>query len=78
MPNKLRTLSGSDLVSIFEKHGFIIKSQSGSHIKMHNNQGGIILIPNHKEIRKGTLKAIINQSSKYISQEDLQNLFYTE
>jgi predicted RNA binding protein YcfA (HicA-like mRNA interferase family) len=78
MPHKLRALSGSDLVSIFEAYGFSVKSQSGSHIKMHNESGKIIIIPNHKEIRKGTLKAILNQSSAIIPQSELSKKFYTE
>lgn len=78
MPNKLRTLSGSDLVSFFEKHGFNTKSQTGSHIKMHNSSGKIILIPNHKEIRKGTLKAIFSQALSIISEKELREYFYTE
>lgn len=78
MPNKLRILSGADLVAIFETYGFSIKSQNGSHIKMHNEFGKVIVIPNHKEIRKGTLKAIFNQSSAIISESELSKNFYTE
>jgi hypothetical protein len=37
-----------------------------------------ITIPNHKEIDKGTLKAIIRQASKYISEDDLKNHFYAK
>jgi predicted RNA binding protein YcfA (HicA-like mRNA interferase family) len=78
MPNKLRILSGSDLVAIFEKHGFTIKNQRGSHIKMHNESDKIIVIPNHKEIRKGTLKAMLNQTSTIIPESELSKHFYTD
>ena len=37
-----------------------------------------LTIPNHSEIDKGTLRAIIRQSSRYISDDDIQKHFYTD
>jgi len=76
---KLKVLSGSDVIKIFSSFGFAIFSQKGSHIKLRRELGGAkqtLVIPNHKEIDKGTLSEIIKQSSKYISSEDLQKEFY--
>ena len=39
---KLPVVSGNDLIKVFKKIGFVIVSQKGSHIKMKNNDGGII------------------------------------
>lgn len=79
---KLKVLSGEDVIKIFKKFGFEISGQKGSHIKLvrllKNNVKEPITIPNHKEIDRGTLKAIIRQASKYISEEDLKNHFYSE
>ena len=36
--------------------GFARVSQKGSHIKMKHSDGRMTVIPNHKEIKAGTLK----------------------
>jgi predicted RNA binding protein YcfA (HicA-like mRNA interferase family) len=78
---KLRVLSGQDLILILSNFDFEEISQKGSHIKLsriidNNNQS--ITIPNHKEIDKGTLKAIIRQLTNYIPLLELNQYFYHE
>ncbi len=79
---KLKVLSGEDLIKIFQKFGFIIEGQKGSHVKLtHYSKDNIkqsITIPNHKEIDKGTLKAILRQASKYITEVDLKSHFFSK
>lgn len=53
---KLPVVSGNDLIKVFTRLGFIIVSQKGSHIKMKNKDGRVVTIPNHKIIKRGTLK----------------------
>lgn len=53
---KLPIVSGPDLVKVFKKIGFIFVSQRGTHIKMSHPDGRVAIIPNHKTIKKGTLK----------------------
>ena len=77
MPSKLRQLSGKHVVAIFEKFGYKIKGQNGSHIKMDRESSRIILIPNHSTIDKGTLKAIYNQALAIIPEIELKKYFYT-
>lgn len=77
MPYKLRQLSGRQVVSIFEKFGYEIKSQNGSHVKMNRAASRIILVPNHPTIDKGTLKAIYNQALAIIPEGELRKFFYT-
>lgn len=59
---KLKVLSGEGLIKIFQKFGFTIEGQKGSHVKLirylKDNIKQSITIPNHKEIVKGTLRAI--------------------
>jgi len=55
---KLPSISGEELVKILIKEGFILISQKGSHIKLKKDKITVI-VPNHKEIRKGTLYTII-------------------
>ncbi|NMB40136.1 MAG: type II toxin-antitoxin system HicA family toxin [Parcubacteria group bacterium] len=77
---KLKNLSGEDVVKIFIKLGFFVVGQKGSHVKlrriMSNNDRQTLTIPKHKNLDKGTLNAIIQQSSIYISSEEIQKYFY--
>ncbi len=78
---KLKALSGKDVIKIFEEFGFSIAGQKGSHVKLkrikaENSQ--ILTIPNHKELDKGTLKAIYNQSLRYLSNKEIRDCFYNE
>jgi predicted RNA binding protein YcfA (HicA-like mRNA interferase family) len=62
---KLRVLSGRDTCHILEQHGFQIVRQRGSHIVMQRETdlGTVTVpIPDHPELRIGTLQAIIRQS----------------
>jgi predicted RNA binding protein YcfA (HicA-like mRNA interferase family) len=62
---KLKTFSGSDVCRILEQNGFVQARQRGSHIVMQKRSADstvTIPVPNHKEIRIGTLQSIIRQS----------------
>ena len=61
---KLPIVSGKDLVKAFAKIGYEKDHQTGSHIILRhiNPPHRRLTIPNHKEISKGTLRAIIRQA----------------
>ena len=62
---KLRVLSGKNVCSILAGHGFIKVRKRGSHIVMQRRLAGdtiTIPVPDHKELRVGTLQSIIRQS----------------
>lgn len=79
---KLRRLSASDVVSIFQQFGFFILTQRGSHIKLRRlTQTGekqTLTIPNHRQLDTGTCHAIFRQACRYIAPDDLRPHFYTE
>ena len=61
----LKVLSGKEICSVLLKHGFIEVRQKGSHIIMQKkilNSTITVPVPNHKEIKRGTLQSIIRQS----------------
>jgi len=58
---KLPHISGEQAVRAFECMGFIVVRQSGSHIIMRRGTSGCV-IPNHKEIKTGTLAGILRQA----------------
>ncbi|MFW6292776.1 MAG: type II toxin-antitoxin system HicA family toxin [Spirochaetota bacterium] len=53
------------MCAILSRHGFVEKRRKGSHIVMQLRRGGstrTIPVPDHKELKPGTLSAIIRQS----------------
>jgi len=71
---KLPIISGRYLVKIFVKIGYEEDHQTGSHIILRHKYPPHrrLTVPNHKEISKGTLRAIIRQSG--ISREEFLKL----
>ncbi len=62
---KLRVLSGKEVCAILAKYGFLEVRRRGSHIIMQKKltKGTITVpVPDHNEIRIGTLQSIIRQS----------------
>jgi len=62
---RLPVLSGNDLVKILSKAGFQFARQKGSHIilvKFAESKKRAVVVPNHKEIDRGTLSEIIRQA----------------
>jgi len=52
-------------MAILARHGFEPVRQRGSHVAMQKNDGHSTItvpIPDHSELRKGTLMSIIRQS----------------
>ena len=62
---KPRKLSGKEVCAILERHGFVAVRRRGSHIAMQRTASGITVtvpVPDHRELRIGTLLSIIRQS----------------
>ncbi|HAN72871.1 MAG TPA: hypothetical protein DCQ51_22735 [Planktothrix sp. UBA8407] len=61
--SKLPIISGRECVRALEKAGFYIVRQRGSHISMfRDNPVAQVVVPNHQELDKGTLRSIIRAS----------------
>ncbi len=58
---KLPRLSGKELTNILSKIGFEIVRQRGSHVFMRHRNGKTTVVPQHREIDRGTLLEIIRQ-----------------
>jgi predicted RNA binding protein YcfA (HicA-like mRNA interferase family) len=62
---KLRILSGRDVCAVLAKHGFAEVRRKGSHIVMQKRLSDTTVtvpVPDHPEVRIGTLQSIIRQS----------------
>jgi predicted RNA binding protein YcfA (HicA-like mRNA interferase family) len=63
--SKLRVLSGEQVRDILARHGFVEVRQRGSHMVMQKRLPDTTVtvpVPNHSELRMGTLQSIIRQS----------------
>jgi len=61
--SRLPKISGRDCVKVLGKVGFYLKQQHGSHmILRQDNPFAQVVVSNHKELDRGTLRAIIRQT----------------
>ena len=62
--SKLPRISGRECVSALQKVGFYFKRhQEGSHIILRrDNPFAQVVVPDHKELDRGTLRGIIRQA----------------
>ena len=60
---RLPRISGRDCVKALQEAGFYFKRQEGSHIILRRDDPFIqVVVPDHKELDRGTLRAIIQQA----------------
>lgn len=75
-----RDISGEDLAWRLRKYGYEITRQTGSHIRLTTQIRGEhhLTIPNHKDLRVGTLAAILADVADHLGMpkdEVIQSLF---
>ncbi len=60
---RLPVVSGRELVRALEKAGYVNDRQKGSHIVLRQTEPPFrrVTVPDHKELAKGTLRAILRQ-----------------
>ena len=72
--SKLPILPARKVIRILDKFGFKVHRQTGSHIHLyHPDRRLLVTVPNHPELARGTLHAILKQA-KLSKEEFLQNL----
>ena len=66
-----RDVSGKELCKKLEKYGHDITRQKGSHIRLttHRNGEHHITIPNHSNLRIGTLSNIIQSIANHLEKD---------
>ena len=61
--NKLPRVSGRECIKALGKAGFYFKRQEGSHMILRRDDPfAQVVVPDHKELDRGTLRAIIRQA----------------
>ena len=60
---KLPVVSGEDVIKILSKKDFTVRKGRGDHVILQRKDSyRNIVVPLHKELKSGTLRAIIRQS----------------
>jgi len=70
---RLGNISGKRAVKAFNKLGYQIARQTGSHIIISHQNRPTLTIPNHKELAPGLLRAIISQAGLNVT-DFIENL----
>ncbi len=60
----LPRVSGRDAIKAFSKLGYVEDRQRGSHVILRNSSVPFrrLVVPDHKELAKGTLRALIREA----------------
>ncbi|MFL5735706.1 MAG: type II toxin-antitoxin system HicA family toxin [Chloroflexia bacterium] len=59
----LPSISGRECAQALSKVGFLLKRQEGSHMILRRDDPfAQLVVPDHKELDRGTLRAIIRQA----------------
>lgn len=68
--SKLPVVSARELCKILRKIGYLPDHQSGSHIVLRHEAPPHrrLTVPDHREIAKGTLRAIIRQAGLTVAE----------
>jgi hypothetical protein len=59
---RLSNISGNQTVKIFEKCGYRLDHQTGSHRILWHPERNILSVPNHRELAPGLLRSLIRQA----------------
>ena len=62
-------VSGQELVRAHQRAGFVFNRQKGSHMVLRREDPrSRVVVPNHKQIRPGTLHQILNEAGLTVEQ----------
>ena len=67
----LSNISGKKCIKIFNKFGYVLDHQTGSHMILYHPNKPTLSVPNHKELAPGLLRGLLRKSG--ISVNDFIN-----
>jgi len=62
---KLPILSAKEIIKALEKDGFRVLRQKGSHVSLYKKSEDkvyLVIVPDKKEVKRGTLLSILKQA----------------
>jgi len=61
--SRLPVISGRECIKALERAGFYVKRQTGSHLILRHDDPFVqVVVPDHKTLDRGTLRAIIRHA----------------
>ena len=72
MSERLAVVSGAELVRVLEKLGWDVIRQRGSHVRLKHSDRSTLLVPLHRELKRGTLSGILRDAG--LDREELRRL----
>lgn len=72
--SRLPVCSGTDAVKAFRRLGYELDHQTGSHMILRHPSQRRLTVPNHKELAKGTLRALIREAG--LTKEQFADLLH--
>ena len=67
--SKLPQVSGAEVVRALQKAGFTVRRQHGSHLIMRRDDPfAQTVVPDHRQLDRGTLRAILRQTEITVEQ----------
>ena len=68
---RLPVISGRECVMALQRVGFVVKRQESSHIILRRESPfAQVVVPDHRELDRGTLRAILRQAGITVEQFD--------
>ena len=62
-----RDVNGVEAARALKRHGFVQLRQTGSHLILRK-EGRTVVVPQHKPLKPGTLKSVIEQAGLTLEQ----------
>jgi predicted RNA binding protein YcfA (HicA-like mRNA interferase family) len=62
MNMKLPVVPGKDVIKALSKIGYYVRDRKGSHVHLRHHYRKPLTVPDHPEVAKGTLRAIIKEA----------------
>jgi predicted RNA binding protein YcfA (HicA-like mRNA interferase family) len=72
--SRLPVCSGADAVRVFRCLGYEVDHQTGSHIILRHPSQRRLTVPNHRELARGTLRALIREAG--LTKEQFTDLLH--
>ena len=77
---RLKRLTSREILRLLGRFGFEVVSMRGSHAKLVRTSSPdrkeILLVPVHRRLAVGTIRAIYRQASRFIPEEELRPGFF--
>jgi predicted RNA binding protein YcfA (HicA-like mRNA interferase family) len=64
----LSNISGKEAVKIFQKFGYVVDHQTGSHMVLYHESRPTLSIPDHRELAPGLLRGLIRKSGLIVDE----------